>query len=324
MDAIDQTLRRVKLRDLRLLLLVVEAGSMTRAAQTLSVSRPVISKTIADLEHTLGVRLLDRHPHRLEPTVFGHALLRRSAAVFDELRQSVREIQFLSNPEVGQLRIGVSEYMAAGLVPAVIDRVSRNRPNLTFSLELADPFGQLRRRQVEFVVARLLTPDLDADLEAEPLFCERVFIAAGPGSKWVGRRKVAPVDLVHEPWILAPPEIVQGSPVVEFFQDLGLPVPSAKVLGLSLPLRNGLLVTGRFLTMVPGSVLRYGAERTLLKPLPVQLPSWRLPVAIVRLKGRTLAPLADLFLSVLRELARPLSDGPARPVRNRLRRRTFP
>src|SRR6187431_2937754 len=151
MDAIDQTLRRVKLRDLRLLLLVVEAGSMTRAAQTLSVSRPVISKTIADLEHTLGVRLLDRHPHRLEPTVFGHALLRRSAAVFDELRQSVREIQFLSNSEVGQLRIGVSEYMAAGLVPAVIDRVSRNRPNLTFSLELADPFGQLRRRQVEFV-----------------------------------------------------------------------------------------------------------------------------------------------------------------------------
>ena len=309
-DQIDQILRRVKLRDLRLLLRVVDAGSMARAAQTLSVSRPVISKTISDLELALGVRLLDRHAQRLEPTVFGRVLVRRSVVVFDELRQSIREIQFLSNPNAGELRIGASEYMAAGLIPAVIQRLSRRNPGLTYSMELADPFGQLRQRAVEFVIARMLSPTLDADMEAEPLFFERVFIAAGPGNRWLGRRKIAAADLLQEPWILAPPEIVEGSPVVEAFQALGLPVPSATVLGLSLPLRNGLLATGQFLTIVPGSVLRYGAERTLLKPLPVRLPSWRLPVAIVTLKNRTLTPIANLFLACVRELARPLADPP--------------
>jgi DNA-binding transcriptional LysR family regulator len=305
-DPLDDLIRRVRLRDLRLLLRVVEAGNMARAAKTLSVSRPVISRTIADLERTLGVRLLDRSPQKLEPTVFGHALLRRSAGIFDELRQGMREIAYLADPDAGELRLGASEYMAAGFIPAVIDRLSRRHPGLRFSLELSDPFDRLRDRKLEFVIARLLSPAVDADMDADLLFHERVFITAGPGSKWIGRRRIRLADLVDEPWMLAPPEIAEGSPVVEAFRALGLPVPQATVLGLSLPLRNGLLATGRFLTVVPGSVLRFGAERMLLKPLPVALPRWRLPVAIVTLKNRTLTPLAGLFLDETRRLARRL------------------
>jgi len=238
-DPLDDLIRRVKLRDLRLLLRVVEAGNMARAAKTLAVSRPVISRTISDLERTLGVRLFDRSPQKLDPTVFGRALLRRSAGVFDELRQGMREIEYLANPDAGELRIGASEYMAAGLIPAVIDRLSRQHPGLRFSLELSDPFDRLRERKVEFVIARLLSPDVDADMDAEVLFHEQVFIAAGPRSKWVGRRKIRPAELMDEPWMLAPPEIVEGSPVVEAFRALGLPVPQATVLGLSLHCATG-------------------------------------------------------------------------------------
>jgi DNA-binding transcriptional LysR family regulator len=97
--------------------------------------------------------------------------------------------------------------------------------------------------------------------------------------------------------------------VVEAFRAKGLSIPQAKVIGLSLPLRNGLLATGRFLTVVPGSLLRFGAERRLLKPLPVDLPRWRLPVAIFTLKNRTLSPLAQLFLETVRETAKPLATA---------------
>ena len=95
--------------------------------------------------------------------------------------------------------------------------------------------------------------------------------------------------------------------MVELFRRLGLPIPQATVLGLSLPLRNGLLATGRFLTIVPGSVLRFGAERTLLKVLPVDLPPWERPVAIVSVNNRTLTPLADVFLTQARQLSVGLS-----------------
>lgn len=312
----DAIVRRLGLRELRMLQAVAEHGSMAKAAHRLAVSRPVVSKTIADLERTLGVRLLDRNPQKVEPTVFGRALLRRCLPIFDELRQGVAELRFLSDAESGELRIGASEYMAAGLIPAVIDRLSRDRPGLLFKLELLDPVEQLRERRVEFVIARLLSQQRDPDLEDEVLFHEKVFIAAGRNNKWAGRRKVAIAELAGEPWILAPPEVEPGSPIVEAFSAAGIALPRAKVLGLSLPLRNGLLATGRFLTIVPGSVLRFGAERTLLKVLPVELPPWRLPVAITTVKNRALTPLGDLFLARTRELAR-CFDEPSALTRRR-------
>ena len=80
----------------------------SKAARQLAVSNPVVSKAIADLEHTLGVRLLDRSPHGVEPTIFGRALLDRGVIAFDELRQAVKHVDFLSDPTAGEVRIGAS------------------------------------------------------------------------------------------------------------------------------------------------------------------------------------------------------------------------
>jgi DNA-binding transcriptional LysR family regulator len=101
--------RRIRLRDLHVLLTAVQCGSMAQAARRLAVSQPAISKSIADLEHTLGVRLLDRGPRGIEPTLYGGALVRRGLAVFDELRQAVGEIEFMANPTVGEVRVGCNE-----------------------------------------------------------------------------------------------------------------------------------------------------------------------------------------------------------------------
>src|SRR5215470_13905441 len=75
--------RRLKLRDLQVFSTVVERGSMAKAAQHLGVSPPAVSEVIADLEHALGVRLLDRSAQGIEPTIYGDALLKRSVVVFD-------------------------------------------------------------------------------------------------------------------------------------------------------------------------------------------------------------------------------------------------
>src|SRR5215467_398113 len=104
----DRIGRRVKLRDLHILLAVAQTGSMIRAADSLAISQPVISKTISDLEHALGVRLLDRTAQGVEPTAYGRAFIDCGTAVFDELRRGVHRIEFLSDPTLGQLRIGGS------------------------------------------------------------------------------------------------------------------------------------------------------------------------------------------------------------------------
>src|SRR5499426_1344373 len=109
--------RRLRLRDLHVFHAVVLRRSMAKAAVELGVSQPAVSEVIADLEHALGVRLLDRSTQGVEPTMYGNALLKRSIAVFDELKQSVRDIEFLSDPTMGELRIGCVESLSATIVP---------------------------------------------------------------------------------------------------------------------------------------------------------------------------------------------------------------
>ena len=112
--------RRLRLRDLHVFSAVVRCGSMAKAAAQLGVAQPTVSEMIADLEHTFGVRLLDRSARGVEPTVYGDALLKRSVAAFDELKQSSRDIEFLADPTVGELRIGCVETLSATLVPRVL------------------------------------------------------------------------------------------------------------------------------------------------------------------------------------------------------------
>src|SRR5579862_3170829 len=107
--------RRVRLRDLHILLSVVQHGSMARAAQLLGVSQPAVSEAIAALEHALNVRLLERGRRGVEPTVYGQALLQSGKAAFNDLRQGIEQIEHLRDPAAGSLRIACPESIAAGI-----------------------------------------------------------------------------------------------------------------------------------------------------------------------------------------------------------------
>ena len=303
----DRIGRRLNPHDLHIFMAVVEQGNMARAADSLAISRPVVSRTIAGLEHALGVRLLDRGPQGVEPTLYGHALLKRSVAVFDELQQSVRDIESLGDPNAGEVRIGCTEPMAAGFVAAVIDRLSRQYPHLLFQLELcttpAQQFHVLRERKCDLVVARIWTQAAEPDMEVEILFDDQVFVVAGRRNPWLTRRKITLAELIDEHWLLAPIDSAPGSPVFEIFHALGLEVPRARVLSYSLNVRTSLLATGRFLAIIPASVLRLGTAPSVLQVLPCRLPPSAQPVAVTTLKNRMLSPTAKLFVDSAREVA---------------------
>jgi DNA-binding transcriptional LysR family regulator len=320
----DRIGRRLNPHDLHIFMAVAEQGNMARAAEKLAVSRPVVSRTIAGLEQAMGVRLLDRGPQGVEPTLYGRALLKRCVAVFDELKQSVLDIESLNDPNSGEVRIGCTEPMAAGFVSAVIDRLSRQYPQLLFQLELcttpAQQYHVLRERKCDLVVARVWPNALEPDMDVEELFDDQVCVVAGPGSRWLGHRQLTLRELIDENWLLAPIDNEAGSPVHEIFQALGLQVPRARVLSYSFNVRQSLLATGRFLAIIPVSVLRFGAASNILKVLPCALPPSTQPVAITTLKNRMLSPVAVLFT----EAAWALAQAPARAKgRSAVRRRSL-
>jgi DNA-binding transcriptional LysR family regulator len=125
MDWAERIGRRIRLRDLHILLAVAECGSMSKASARLGITMPVVSKSVSDLEHSLGVRLFDRTSQGVELTTYGKALLDCGVIVFDEMRQGLKQIEFLANPDSGDLRIGCPEIELAGIFPSITERFLR-------------------------------------------------------------------------------------------------------------------------------------------------------------------------------------------------------
>src|SRR6201988_4621357 len=258
----DRVGRRVKLRDLHIALAVAEAGSMTRAAEDLAVSNPVVSRTISELEHTLGVKLFDRSISGVEPTHYGRALLQSGAAVFDEMRKGLQQIEFIKQPDAGELGIGSSIVTDAGLLPAIIERFSQEFPRAVVHVlpeNIAiQQYDSLRDRKAELVFGRLPATMTEADLIAETLFDEPNLVVAGSESRWVKRRNLTLADLIEEPWVLAQPGSLARSLHEQAFRNSGLEPPSATAVTVSLHLYMRLTETGRWLGLVPASVMRFG------------------------------------------------------------------
>src|SRR5947209_10794996 len=122
--------RRVKLHDLRALMTVATAGSMGKGARLLNTSQPAISRSIADLEHAVGHRLLDRSRRGVELTKYGRALVDCGSAMFDDLRQGLRQLEYLADPTVGEIRVGGTEAVIAGLLATVYERLRRQYPRI--------------------------------------------------------------------------------------------------------------------------------------------------------------------------------------------------
>jgi DNA-binding transcriptional LysR family regulator len=305
--------RRLKLRHLNVLLAVAEWGNMARAAEHLAISKPAVSKAISDLENTLGVRLLDRSPQRLELTLYGRAFLKRSIAIFNDLGTSVRELESLADPTAGELRIGTTPVMAAGLVRAVVDRLSRQYPRLAFRVTIGDlpdlQDRELREHDIDLMIGRLPEAIPAEDTETEVLLHENAFVVAGKNSPWTRRRKIELAELINEPWSLAMPESFPGVFAERAFRERGLAHPRTGMRSQSLEMLLAMIATGRFLGILPAIMLYFSAKRLGLKILPVDLPFKPWPIGIVTLKNRTLSPAAQLFIECAREVARPLARG---------------
>ena len=233
--------RRIRLRDLHILLAVVQCKSLAAAAEYLAISRPVVSKAIADLEHVLGVRLLERDRHGAEPTIYGAALLKRGTTVFDELREGVKDIEFLTDPAAGEVRIGSPPFLAGSFVSAVVDRLSRRYPRIVYHLVAhAEPealLSELSERNVDLLIARRFGPIADGQLGFEFLFEDTYVVAAGAQSPWARRRRIELAELVNESWVLPPPESAFGLVAVEAFRASGLDYPRTTVVTFSPEVR---------------------------------------------------------------------------------------
>ena len=239
----------MKLQDLHILMTVVQAGSMKKAAALLNTSQPAISRSIADLEQSVGASSrswpsrcradgLRPHPSQARRRGFRaveggrqeHRVSRRSCG----WRSANRQHRFL----------------ATSFVSAVVDRLSRRHPRIVFhfvtgTAEILQ--RDLHERKVDLLITRSFGPIADERLHSEFLFDDSFSVAAGAQNRWTRRRRVELADLVNEPWVLPPPESAIWSVAMESFRMRGLTFPRVTAVAVLPEIRISLLATERFL-----------------------------------------------------------------------------
>lgn len=301
----DRIGRRLKLKDLHTLQTIAEVGSMARAAAHLALSQPAISKAIADMEHVLGTPVLDRSSRGVELTVCGRLLVERGRIMFDDLHQCVKEIEALSDPARGAVRIGTTEPISIFVSEAIV-RLSRAFPRITYHVEVSDTatlLRQLRERSVDVVVTRWVSTSVAEDLAARVLYRSTLAVMANRHHRLLRRRNLSLGDLMDERWTLSPADSFLGRLVGEVFRRRNLDLPPAVVTTISVHMRLNLLASAEFLTILPLGMERHRSYRAWLRTLDVDLSDSGGPIAGITLKKRHMGGATRLFLKACSEIA---------------------
>ena len=207
------------------------------------------------------------------------------------------------------------ESITAGLLLPILQKLSSAYPRVRYQVrQVQQPtveYPELHERKVDIVMSRwgrdLVKDDSGQELDTEVLLNDPFFLVASRASSWARRRKIDLGDLVDAPLIIPPGDAWGGALVTDAFRRHGLKSPNVIVSTLSIPLRNELVSTGRFVTLLPASVIHTFGKRYALKVLPVELPVHRSPVGIVTLKNRTLTPVVQLFVQCARDVAKTIA-----------------
>lgn len=322
MNSIDAIARRVSLRELRLLLAVSRSGSILGAAREIGLTQPAVSKAIADLEETLNVELFDRTNRGVEPTPHGRILVQHAFSVLEQMRQAVEELNFLSDSTRGEVRIGGTPVMCGGLLSQAVVAMQAERPGIRYQmleLESERLAEEVHRRAIDIGVGRKPVLHAEGEIFFDKLFEDRLFVVAGRGHPLATRGTTSLGELATQCWVLPP----MGSPVrrevVGAFERAKVKIPQSTVTTMSLLIRYQLLATNRFVTVLHGSLLKFGAVPGFLSVLPVELTA-AVSIGISHLTNRTLSPASELFIANLRKIAGPMTSLSAQQLRRELRR----
>jgi DNA-binding transcriptional LysR family regulator len=285
---------------------IAARGSMARAAGELALSQPAISKAIADLELELGVALFNRSARGAELTPSGQVLLRRGRVMLDELKQGLQEIENLSDPTVGHVRMGAVEAWSP-FIAAIVDRTTHRYPKITYEVMFGDVgvlIKALRDRALDLVVSRAILAQAELDLSAEILFRDRLIVVTSATHRLARHRKLILRDLLDEAWALGPNDTFLGQLLLKAFRAQGLPMPRTVVTTLSIQMRLDLIETGRFLTVYSSAMTGHPSRRGRFKTLPVELRDEAGPMAAITLKDRQSSGALKLVLNETRAIAK--------------------
>ena len=294
---------RLKTRQLLLLIALDDYRNIHRAAEELHMTQPAASKQIKDLEEMLDVRLFERLPRGMEPTIYGETMIRHARMALTSLALAHDDLVALRSGLSGQVEVGVIMSPAMALLPRAIARIKEQAPLLRIGVHLEPSnvlLDRLQRGTLDFMIGRILEKEDSSGLVYEELTEEPACAVVRPGHALLDAKELRLEDIADRPWILPPPGGILRHRFDMMFRRAGLQPPVNVVDTTALLLITTLLQQTDSLHVMPLEVAQYYASLNVMRILPIELPCKMDAFGIIRQQDHLLSPGADLLLKQVR------------------------
>jgi DNA-binding transcriptional LysR family regulator len=297
---------RLKTRQLLLLIALDDYRNIHRAADELHMTQPAASKQIKDLEEMLEVKLFERLPRGMEPTIYGETMIRHARMALTSLAPAHDDIVTLKAGLSGQVEVGVIMAPAMALLPRAIARVKEDAPLLRIGVQLETSnvlLDKLQHGTLDFMIGRIFDTIDTTGLIYEELTEEPACAVVRPGHPLLDNAQLQLKDIAALPWILPPHGSILRYRFDMMFRRAGLEPPANVVDTTAMLVITALLQQTDSLHVMPLEVAQYYASLNVMRILPIELPCKMDAFGIIRQRDHLLSPGADLLLRAVRAAA---------------------
>ncbi len=303
---------RIRFRHLRCFLEVARQRSVGKAADVLSVSQPAVSKTLRELETTLGVELFDRSRRGVTLTEYGETFFRHAGASVSALRHGIDSVAQARGASDLAITVGALPTVAARIMPQSVKRFGAARTGATVRL-VSGPntllLSRLHVGELDLVVGRLAEPDLMTGLTFEHLYSERISLIARPGHPLLGRQPFELQEIADYTVILPTAESIIRPDVDRFLTTNGIGDLPDRIETVSLAFAQAYLHMSDAIWFISNGVAARELSEGTLVEFPVDTSDTYGPVGLTARADVTPAQGVDLFMTIVRGVAREIGAG---------------
>lgn len=295
--------QRIRLRHLHTFVAVAQQGTLGRAAETLNLSQPALSKTLNELEQLTGTRLFERGRLGAQLTVPGEQFLTHAVKVLDALNTAGQALNRKEDASADMVRIGALPTAALGILPAVIGRFHQQRKSTSLQVATMNNtmlLAGLKSGEIDLGIGRMSDPELMSGLNYELLFLESLKLVVRPGHPLL-QETITLSRVMEWPVVVSPKGTVPRQNAEALLQSQGCKMPAGCIETLSASLSRQLTVDYDYVWFVPSGAVKEDLRQATLVSLPVPTQSAGEPIGILTRVDISLSTGAQMLIAAIRK-----------------------
>ncbi|ECC8718684.1 LysR family transcriptional regulator [Salmonella enterica subsp. houtenae] len=295
--------QRIRLRHLHTFVAVAQQGTLGRAAETLNLSQPALSKTLNELEQLTGTRLFERGRLGAQLTVPGEQFLTHAVKVLDALNTAGQALNRKADASADVVRIGALPTAALGILPAVIGRFHQQQKSTSLQVATMNNtmlLAGLKSGEIDLGIGRMSDPELMSGLNYELLFLESLKLVVRPDHPLL-QETITLSRVMEWPVVVSPKGTIPRQNAEALLQSQGCKMSGGCIETLSASLSRQLTVDYDYVWFVPSGAVKEDLRQATLVSLPVPTQSAGEPIGILTRVDIPLSTGAQMLIAAIRK-----------------------